>query len=54
MSAPDVIFGAEDEKFHPFLLTSGGEGDLMSSRNLLSDWNSKDPARLTALLQHLR
>lgn len=54
-SAPDVIFGAEDETFHPFLLTGGeGGGYLKSPKNCLTDWNSKDPTRLLFLVQQLR
>ncbi|KAL5557878.1 hypothetical protein UlMin_034089 [Ulmus minor] len=54
-SAPDVIFGAEDESFHPFLETGGeAEGELNSLKNCLSDWNYKDPKRLMLLVQLLR
>ncbi|EXC00992.1 hypothetical protein L484_016058 [Morus notabilis] len=53
-SAPDVIFGAEDETFDSFLLTGGEGGYLKSPKNCLSDWNSKDPTRLMLLVQQLR
>ncbi|OMO75393.1 Brain/reproductive organ-expressed protein [Corchorus olitorius] len=53
---PDIVFGPEDDDFHPLLMTgSEGEGDLNSrSRNILSDWNNKDPTKLLALIQELR
>ncbi|KAF4373067.1 hypothetical protein F8388_019249 [Cannabis sativa] len=54
-SAPDVIFGPEDETFNLFLLMDGdGEGYLKSPKNCFSDWNSKDPTRLMILVQQLR
>ncbi|XP_062097244.1 uncharacterized protein LOC133803282 [Humulus lupulus] len=54
-SAPDVIFGAEDETFNPFLLMGGdGEGYLKSPKNCFSDWNGKDPTQLMFLVQQLR
>lgn len=54
-AAPDVIFGLEDEDFHPFHMESAeGQLDLKSLNNCLSDWNNKDPARLLALIQYLR
>ncbi|PON70720.1 Brain/reproductive organ-expressed protein [Parasponia andersonii] len=54
-SAPDVIFGVEDERFPPFLLMGGeGGGFLKSPKNCFSDWNSKDPTRLMFLVQQLR
>ena len=49
--APDVIFGPEDEDFHPFHMPCA-EGTQPS--NCLSDWNYKDPTRLLALVQFLR
>lgn len=48
MSAPDIIFGPEDESFHPF----SAKSPMNSS--LLDDWNSRDPTRLMALIQELR
>uniref|UniRef100_A0A9I9E931 BRISC and BRCA1-A complex member 2 n=1 Tax=Cucumis melo TaxID=3656 RepID=A0A9I9E931_CUCME len=54
-SAPDIMFGPEDENFHPFSSkVDEGEGDHNSLQNSLRDWNSKDPSRLTSLLQELR
>lgn len=54
-SAPDIMFGPEDENFHPFTSkVDEGEGDHKSLQNSLRDWNSKDPSRLTSLLQELR
>ncbi|KAG5246489.1 BRISC and BRCA1-A complex member [Salix suchowensis] len=44
LAAPDVIFGAEDEDFHPF----------HAIKNSLTDWNNKDPTRLLALVIELR
>ena len=55
MSAPDVIFGADDENFLPFLAWNGeGEGNANSPKNSLSDWNGRDPTRLMVLIQQLR
>lgn len=55
MAAPDVIFGAEDETFHSFVLRGGGEeANLKASKNCLSDWNTRDPTRLMVLVQQLR
>lgn len=53
MAAPDIIFGAEDENFHPFSVT-GDEGDFNWPKNSLCDWNSKDPSRLLILIHELR
>lgn len=53
LTAPDIIFGPEDESFHPFPM-SGDEGDLKSPKNSLSDWNCKDPTRLLSLILELR
>nr|AFK45008.1 unknown [Lotus japonicus] len=53
IAAPDVIFGAEDEDFHPFHMLPSGEGASLPS-NCLSDWNYKDPTRLLVLIQFLR
>lgn len=54
MAPPDIIFGPEDEDFHPLHMTGRvGEGDL-KFWNILSDWNYKDPTRLLALIQELR
>ncbi|XP_061366917.1 uncharacterized protein LOC133310052 [Gastrolobium bilobum] len=50
-AAPDVIFGPEDEDFHPFHMPLV-EGSQPS--NCLTDWNYKDPARLLILVQFLR
>ncbi|CAJ1958871.1 unnamed protein product [Sphenostylis stenocarpa] len=49
-AAPDVIFGPEDEDFHPFHMQPSPE----SNNNSLSDWNYKDPSRLLTLIQFLR
>ncbi|XP_022772649.1 BRISC and BRCA1-A complex member 2-like isoform X2 [Durio zibethinus] len=56
LAPPDIIFGPEDEDFHPLHMTGAeGEGDLKSlTRNILSDWNNKDPTRLLALIQEMR
>lgn len=53
LTAPDIIFGPEDESFHPFPV-SGDEGDLKFPKNSLSDWNCKDPTRLLSLILELR
>ncbi|XWS14455.1 hypothetical protein CRYUN_Cryun35bG0010900 [Craigia yunnanensis] len=54
--SPDIIFGPEDEHFQPLHMTGvEGERDLKSrTRNVLSDWNNKDPTRLLALIKELR
>ncbi|KAL8059221.1 hypothetical protein ABFX02_03G071600 [Erythranthe guttata] len=49
LAAPDVIFGPDDESFQPYF-----GGNEKSSKNGLTDWNSKDPARLLALILELR
>ncbi|KAJ0026358.1 hypothetical protein Pint_09373 [Pistacia integerrima] len=51
LAAPDVIFGPEDEEFHPF---HDNSADVTATKNSLSDWNNKDPTRLLALIQELR
>ncbi|KAF7139928.1 hypothetical protein RHSIM_Rhsim06G0021200 [Rhododendron simsii] len=53
LTAPDIIFGPEDESFRPYPV-SGEEGDLKSPKNSLSDWNCKDPTRLLSLILELR
>ncbi|XP_058219182.1 uncharacterized protein LOC131329824 [Rhododendron vialii] len=53
LTAPDIIFGPEDESFRPFPV-SGEEGDMKSPKNSLSDWNCKDPTRLLSLILELR
>ncbi|KAL3505401.1 hypothetical protein ACH5RR_035242 [Cinchona calisaya] len=47
LAPPDVIFGPEDEHFRPYV--SGGD-----SKNALTDWNSRDPSHLLALILELR
>ena len=54
-AAPDVIFGPEDEGFHPFhMVCDDGQVAIKASDNCLSNWNYKDPARLLTLIQFLR
>ncbi|KAK9946929.1 hypothetical protein M0R45_012368 [Rubus argutus] len=52
LSAPDVIFGPEDETFPQFLVMHGE--DPKSPMNRLGDWNSRDPTQLMLLIQELR
>ncbi|KAL8088528.1 hypothetical protein AgCh_038346 [Apium graveolens] len=53
MTAPDIIFGPEDESFHPY--RSMGEESLSKSKNTtLSGWNFKDPTCLLTLILELR
>ncbi|EEF52728.1 Protein BRE, putative [Ricinus communis] len=54
LAAPDVIFGPEDENFHPFHLVVGEVADSRLVNNSLTDWNNKDPTRLLALIEELR
>ncbi|KAK9270810.1 hypothetical protein L1049_026396 [Liquidambar formosana] len=54
LAAPDIIFGPDDENFHPFHVAGEGEGDAKSPKNSLSDWNNKDPSRLLSLIHELR
>ncbi|XP_061967133.1 uncharacterized protein LOC133690880 isoform X2 [Populus nigra] len=54
LAAPDVIFGPEDDGFHPFLVVGREEGDSRLVKNSLTDWNNKDPSRLLALVMELR
>ncbi|XP_057987889.1 uncharacterized protein LOC110673832 isoform X2 [Hevea brasiliensis] len=54
LAAPDVIFGPEDEDFHPFHVLGGEGKDLTLVKNSLTDWNNKDPTRLLALIEELR
>ncbi|KAL0351757.1 UNVERIFIED_CONTAM: hypothetical protein Scaly_1564400 [Sesamum calycinum] len=49
LAAPDIIFGPEDESFHPVYGSNG-----KSRKSSLADWNSKDPARLLSLIIELR
>lgn len=51
--APDIIFGPDDESFHPFH-GAGEEGNSKLTKNSLSDWNYKDPTRLLSLILELR
>ncbi|KAK7303529.1 hypothetical protein RJT34_14436 [Clitoria ternatea] len=51
-SPPDVVFGPEDEAFHPFHMRPSVEP--AQSSNCLADWNYKDPTRLLLLFQFLR
>ncbi|XP_020223053.1 BRISC and BRCA1-A complex member 2 [Cajanus cajan] len=48
-AAPDVIFGPEDDDFHPFHMYPSAQPN-----NCLSDWSYKDPTRLLTLIQFLR
>lgn len=50
LAPPDVIFGPEDENFKPY----NGVNEEKSCRNVLTDWNSRDPKRLLALILELR
>ncbi|XVF35956.1 hypothetical protein REPUB_Repub19eG0016600 [Reevesia pubescens] len=56
LAPPDIIFGPEDEDFHPLYMTGGeGVGELKSRTwNILSDWNNKDPTKLLSLIQGSR
>ncbi|KAJ8762273.1 hypothetical protein K2173_007430 [Erythroxylum novogranatense] len=55
LAPPDVIFGPDDEDFHPFYTVEGGDGaDSRALKNSLSDWNYKDPTKLLALVEDLR
>ncbi|KAK7246103.1 hypothetical protein RIF29_40962 [Crotalaria pallida] len=51
-TAPDFIFGPDDQDFHPFNMPSSVEP--AQPNNCLKDWNHKDPSRLLALVQYLR
>lgn len=51
--APDIIFGPDDESFHPFH-GAVEEGNSKLTKNSLSDWNYKDPTRLLSLILELR
>lgn len=53
MMAPDIIFGVDDESFHPFHGV-GENGDPRLNKNSLTDWNSKDPTCLLSLILELR
>lgn len=56
LAAPDVVFGPDDENFHPFHVAGvagEGEGNVLP-KNSLCDWNSKDPSRLLSLIHELR
>ncbi|KAM7259585.1 hypothetical protein ACFE04_015326 [Oxalis oulophora] len=48
-AAPDVIFGPDDQDFHPFQLT-----DANTTTSSLSDWTNKDHTRLFSLIKELR
>lgn len=50
LAPPDVIFGPEDENFRPY----HGVSEEKSSRNILTDWDSRDPKRLLSLILELR
>jgi len=52
--APDVIFGPEDEHFHPFHMSSPSVEPNNNINTLLSDWNYKDPKCLLNFIQFLR
>ncbi|KDP36917.1 hypothetical protein JCGZ_08208 [Jatropha curcas] len=54
LAAPDVIFGPEDEDFHPFHVLGAEGGDSRLVKNSLTDWNNKDPTRLLTLIEELR
>ncbi|KAJ8439829.1 hypothetical protein Cgig2_029089 [Carnegiea gigantea] len=53
LSAPDVIFALDDEKFPPFLLSCGGD-HTKSPLHILNNWNSRDPSRLLSFILQLR
>ncbi|KAF5183947.1 Brisc and brca1-a complex member [Thalictrum thalictroides] len=50
--APDIVFSAADESFHPFSISA--EGHSHSLKNVLCDWNCKDPSKLLLLIHELR
>jgi BRCA1-A complex subunit BRE len=50
--APDIVFGPDDEGFHPYHGTAEGEQKL--KKNSLADWDSRDPTRLLTLILELR
>ncbi|XP_021902400.1 BRISC and BRCA1-A complex member 2 isoform X2 [Carica papaya] len=55
LTPPDVIFGPEDEDFHPLQVAgSDREQDVKSVKKILSDWSNKDPTKLLGLIQELR
>ncbi|KAJ4965720.1 hypothetical protein NE237_017569 [Protea cynaroides] len=54
LAAPDVIFAAEDENFHPIAIDGEEEGGVHKPKSSLCDWNSKDPSRLLSLIHELR
>lgn len=51
LSAPDVIFGAEDDKFLPFILSSDPNKSPMNNFN---NWNCRDPSKLLSFILQLR
>ncbi|KAH9621314.1 hypothetical protein KSS87_016418 [Heliosperma pusillum] len=52
LSAPDVIFGTDDDKFPPFLLSVNDP--TKSPLSTISNWNSRDPSKLLSLILQLR
>ncbi|KAK3007666.1 hypothetical protein RJ639_014308 [Escallonia herrerae] len=52
LTAPDIIFGPDDESFRPFHGV-GEAGDSRLPKNSLSDWSYKDPTRLLSLILEL-
>ncbi|RAL40423.1 unnamed protein product [Cuscuta campestris] len=50
LTAPDVIFGPDDESFQPYHSVD----DAGEKKNALTDWNNKDPSRLLSLILELR
>lgn len=49
LTAPDIIFGPDEENFQPYY-----SGDGKPRKNSLADWNCKDPSRLLSLIMELR
>lgn len=47
LAQPDVIFGPEDEHFRPY-------PSVADAKNAFTEWNSRDPSKLLALILELR
>ncbi|XP_010533382.1 PREDICTED: BRCA1-A complex subunit BRE isoform X2 [Tarenaya hassleriana] len=54
MAPPDVIFGPDDEDFHPCSSAALDGGLAAPVKKVFSEWNSEDSTRLLVLIQGLR
>eukprot|EP00252_Welwitschia_mirabilis_P027054 TRINITY_DN9140_c0_g1_i1.p1 TRINITY_DN9140_c0_g1~~TRINITY_DN9140_c0_g1_i1.p1 ORF type:complete len:393 (-),score=79.55 TRINITY_DN9140_c0_g1_i1:407-1585(-) len=54
LTAPDIIFGQDDESFQPLSVAGKGEEESQALLNILSEWKPKESSWLLRLVIELR